>query len=97
MKVVSVKEKRRISGEEVRKLVFSQNYYSRGDNESFRKLINYCNSVDDCTIDCLQHIASDILEHSLSCKIITDVMYELVNNCCYSIFFPVYADEEDNQ
>lgn len=95
MKVVSIKEKRQISSEEVRKLIFSQDYYKLGDNESFRKLINYCCSIDECTIDCLQHIASDILEHSLTCKMITDIMYELANNCCYSVFSAVYADEEE--
>lgn len=92
------REIRRISSDSVRSLCIKESYYTRGDSDEYMNLLTkLCDDSEEITEDRLEKIAEDILGHSdaerlyeiYGCteeELFENVLWQLVNGCCYSIF-----------
>ena len=92
------REIRRISSDRVRSLCITESYYTGGDSDEYMNLLTkLCDDSEEVTEDGLEKIAEDILEHSdtddfcekYGCseeELFENVLWQLVNGCCYSTF-----------
>lgn len=77
------KECSRMDWEDVRKFCADGNFYTLGDNASYNNLAQlvYSWEEQDITVDMLQVVAEDILEHSDTLYNLEMVMFELSRKC----------------
>ena len=97
------KEVRIIRSDSVRNMCIKEGYYTRGTNQEYCNLLcEMCDYNGSASLEDLEKIATDILEHSDWEKIAEEygasydelvrmVMADLLNECCYTI---IEATEE---
>lgn len=97
------KEVRIIRHDSVRSMCIKEEYYTRGTNTEYSNLLfNLCDN-DNASLEDLEKIAVDILEHSDWEKkaaeygvsydeLVRSVMTNLLNECCYTI---IEAEEDE--
>ena len=93
-----LKEERIIDNMKVRSLCVKKDYYTNGTCKEYENLLfNLCGSYNGkkATIEHIEEIAIDILEHSDYKEIMTQygctkeglieiIAFELINDCCYT-------------
>lgn len=91
-----MKETRRLVWEEVRTLCIKDDYYTKGNNGDYENLLfNLCSESNVATLELIEEVATDILEHSDVCEkmykygcgydeLKVNLMSCLVNECCYT-------------
>ena len=60
----TTKTKRTINSMDLRKLCIEQQYYTRGDNEAYEKLLTYVQNNEDINDSAVIAIADNIFDHS---------------------------------
>ena len=88
------REIRKIDNTKVRSICIRENYYTRGNNTDYSHLLDdLCDFRKDLTMDDLEEIAANILNHSdvdnicdkYDCEkdeIFGIVLFEIINECC---------------
>ena len=76
---MKIKETRKISALDLRKLCIERNWYTRGDCEEYENLLfNLADSKENITTEDIVAIAEDIMEHS-------DIDGEETEDICFSV------------
>lgn len=88
------REIRKIDKTKVRYMCIRENYYTRGNETDYSHLLgDLCNFCRDLTMDDLEEIVADILNHSdvdgicdrdgcTKDEIFGAVLWEIINECC---------------
>ena len=88
------REFRKIDSEMVRSMCIRECYYTRGDVDAYTHLlVDLCDFKKEITIDDLEEITEDILEHSdvksfcgmYGCsekELFQSTLWKLINECC---------------
>ena len=76
-------EKRVLYNDDLRNLCISKNWYTKGDNEQYSKLLKKCN--DNMTTEDIIEIAEDILQHSKTEHYLESIAFE-ISKMMYSFF-----------
>lgn len=76
-----MKETRQLNSEELRTLCIKKEWYTRGNNEEYRELLNYANDTQNITTDDITALARDIKEHSDTEHSITSICFEIARVC----------------
>lgn len=76
----------------VRELCITQNYYTRGDNDDYEKMLQYVKKHNPNT-ETLYHVARDIVDHSDLSRYgqdyngnVSSVMFELADRAVFTFF-----------
>lgn len=79
------KEVRILHSDNLRRLCIKQNWYTKGDNEEYQKLLDFADSLSNVTTDDIIKIAKDIIEHTAIKKYevipLEYVCFELIRTC----------------
>jgi len=76
------KEVRQINMSDLRSLCIKNNWYTKGNNEEYRNLLNM--TREEATTDVIIEIATDILDKS---EILSDCgIKEVFGNICFNLF-----------
>lgn len=83
---MKIREVRQISKEKVRAMCIRNELYDCGTNEDYDNLLSVlCNNDEyEMTTEHILRIAEDIIIHSDTEMDIKDIMFELINECCYT-------------
>lgn len=90
MSTMKFTEKRVMSPDRLRALCIERNWYTRGNNEEYSRLLDRvtdcCGCAENLTTDKLVEIAIDIYDHSeITYYTIEAILFEL-SRACYSYF-----------
>ena len=85
---MKITEKRTITAHDLRALCIEQNWYTRGDNADYAKILHFADS-SEMTVSNIAFIAEDIIEHTperafegLSpTEALTAVMFDIAEKC----------------
>lgn len=89
--MATITETRYISADRVRQMCIEENYFTRGTNDDYTKLLNTANSAGNVSVDLLYILAKNIYEHSeyysgvSECDAISQIMYCL-NKVCVTTY-----------
>ena len=84
---MNIKETRTIRHEKVRTMCIQNDLYTCGTNEEYAYLLfTLCDNSEETTTEKLLEIATDIKNHSNTDMEITNIMFFLANECCYTFF-----------
>lgn len=71
-----------MSTEDVRKKCIENNWYTRGDIESYDKLLTFISNIEYVTINTIKFVARDIKAHSNTDYSVESIMFIISNQCC---------------
>ena len=77
-----MKEIRKISINNLRRICIEYDFYICGDCEKYSKILCYANELENITTDELETIATDIKNHSDTDYEVKEIMFILANECC---------------
>lgn len=80
------KEIRKVDSTKLQALCIKYNWFTLGTNEQYGELLDYGFSQREISLNELVEMATLILNYSDTHYSITDIMYELNSECCYSYF-----------
>lgn len=82
---MKLKEVRAIDCEKVRSMCIRLDLYDCGTNEDYSNLLfSLCSNEHEMNTSQILKIAEDILIHSDSEIELTSIMFNLINDCCYT-------------
>lgn len=80
-----VNETRTVSADDLRQLCIRQNWYTKGTNEDYGKLLDMAHDTVNVTAYHIADMAEDIKEHSDTEYKVSEICFEIAR-ICYSHF-----------
>lgn len=84
--MTKIREIREWSSNSVRAMCIKHEFYARGDNEAYSKMLNYVNAHREPTLEDMVNVASDIIAHSDYEGEIADMMFNLGNEAITAFY-----------
>ena len=88
-----VESRTKIYADEVRNKCIEKDWYTRGDNKAYGKMLDLCKDTEEVTLVILMAIAEDIYAHSnpdrwegYDDNPLANIMYELMEDCCHTYY-----------
>jgi len=80
-----MKEVRKLTGGDLRRLCISKNWYTNGCNEEYGAMLRLANECENVETSTIVTIAKDILSHSETDYPLESICFEIAR-ACYSLF-----------
>lgn len=82
---LTMKEIRKLDSDDLRQLCINKDWYTRGNNEEYSKLLKAVHFTDNVTTKTIVTIAQDILSHSDTVYSLESICFEIAE-ICHSFF-----------
>lgn len=84
--MTKIREVREWSSNSVRAMCIKHEFYTRGDNEAYSKMLNYVNAHKEPTLEDMANVACDIIAHSDYEGEMADMMFNLGNEAITTFY-----------